>query len=162
MIKCFISFKQEDNWVGFKANVKSINDLNKRLLTKCHNALVTIEEFDNVDPVVFESMPDINSYFDDPNDLDYLYILKDDAWYCRAKNSNEFKDIRLIEKEATNDNSIDVVRYEVGKLKDKVEVLNTTLNEFKTAYYKEQKLSFYSCIAIVILLGVVGVIAIFR
>ena len=177
MNKCLIVFNKDNRFIGFNLNGKYLDAI-KNMLLKCSTTEDVIEKFDDPNEFDFETFENVNINFNESK-RDYLFVLRDGAWYCREQGSLEFKDIRIkdepiVEEEdedeeepETNNKVVSVednakvIEYRICQLEDQIEKLSDMLTEFEEAYVKDQRLNFFIVIALTVLLAVVGIIAIF-
>lgn len=165
--KCFIVYHSKDKLCGFTCLVTDVDKL-RELLHECKTDNIVPDvfmtdsdmPFDVKDITVFDSMTAMNDYFDNSTDNTHLIILKDNNWYCRLKGSNTFNQLTF-EEEIPEENPDDYDAERITSIADELMRLKESHEELVDMYNRDRKWTFYVMVALIILLAVVGVLAIF-
>ena len=150
MASCYIVCPINTGYIGFKYDVEDTTTFKDKLLS-ISNYSDFNRVFDVINSREFEVFSDeetVNNSFNE-SDVNSLFILKDDGWYCHKKGSDEY--IQLTVKM----NDYEMLREEFDKAR--AEYL-----AFKKAYEKDQKLSFYTNVLLIALVVAFFIISNFK
>lgn len=150
MASCYIVCPRNRGYLGFRYDVEDTASFKDKLLS-ISNYRDFIKVFDVIDSKEFDILSDeetVNDSFNE-SDVNSLFILKDDGWYCHKKGSDEY--IQLTVKM----NDYEMLREEFDKAR--AEYL-----AFMKAYKKDQKLSLYTNILLIALVVAFFIISNFK
>lgn len=118
--------------------------------------------------IAFKEMTEVNDYFNNHPELDYLIINRENKkWYFRRQGEYVFQPIESLYDEVSNkhyESDKDLPEVSVAiidPLEERVVELETQLAKFKSDYQQNQKYETYIFIGLLILIAVVGIIALF-
>lgn len=181
-VQCFVVCPNKDRFNGFYVDL-SHDNLNKVLACTDIKSLKKAFKLKAHDFIKFLTLGDINEYFNNESTAASLVVYANDIWYYRKRGSNEFVQVPEKNEEEAKEESqktleisqkSDIQLETIEEMCQRISTEHTDLiwdyihevendyKEFKEAYAKEQKLSFYVYLVLVILITVVGYIVIFR